>query len=286
MPKAASFTCAGIAHEHGETAGSMAFYRTSSFLQRERIPVTITIVGANIVLFLADFFTKGLLDPLFGFRAAGALLSPIWSPLTYPLLTPSIIAVLFACWWMWFMGGSLERSWSSQRFGLFFAAITLLTALFVWIGTLVLRQPGELLGLWIPLAALTCAWAAINPREKVIWFVFPMEARWLAILTVVIIYFGGFEDQPLLGLFFLLSPLAAWFYVRSGFSIGGPIFNRRPASRGPDLRFSTTSPPRPESTGSRFSPLAWYRRWQERRHLEKLWRNSGFTDKDDRNRRF
>lgn len=263
----------------------MSFYRTTNFLQRERIPVTIAIVGANIVLFLADFFTGHRLVPFFQFQVLGGILaSPIWTPLVYPLLTPSIIAVLFACWWMWFMGGSLERSWSSQRFAVFFIAITLLTAGLIWLGAFVLHHPGDLIGLWIPLAALTCAWAAINPRERVVWLIFPMEARWLAILTVIIIYFGGFEGDPILGLFFLLVPLAAWFYVRSGFSIGVPALGRRTQSRGPDLRFST-NPARRETAGSRLNPLNWYRRWQERRHLEKLLRNSGFSDKDDRRRR-
>lgn len=251
------------------------------------MPVTITLLAVSIALFLIDFFTGGKLGLYFSFvlAAGGRLVSPLWTPLSYPLLTPGFIGILFGAMWLWWVGGSLERSWGSARFALFFAAMTLLAAACVWVGALVLRAPQAALGdIWPVLAILTVAWASINPYEPVIfYFVIRMQARWMALITVGLVYFLDMPGGPLVGLFYLLAPLAAWYYVRGGFSVRSSLFSRSAKSRGPDLRFTTEHKPR-ESSGSRLNPFGWYRRWQERRHLEKLWKNSGFSDKDDRKR--
>lgn len=252
------------------------------------MPVTICLVAVSVVLFLADFFTQGKLGGYFSFQLfSGRLISPPWTPLAYPLLTPSPIAMLFGGLWLWWVGGSLERSWGSTRFATFFVVATLVSAGCLWGGALILHAPLAGLGdIWPVLAVLTVAWASINPYEPVVfYFVIRMQARWMALITVGLVYFLDIGGGPLVGLFYLLAPLAAWYYVRGGFSVGVPTFNRRPRSRGPDLRFTTTPPARRESAGGRLNPFDWFRRWQERRHLEKLWRNSGFTDKDDRNGR-
>jgi hypothetical protein len=63
-------------------------------------------------------------------------------------------------------------------------------------------------------------------------------------------------------------------------------------SRGPDLRvyppasrFSTKTKPRPLDGSAPRSPFDFRGRWndfQERKRLEKLWKNSGFTEPEER----
>jgi membrane associated rhomboid family serine protease len=263
----------------------MSFYRTRNFLQRERIPVTIFVIAANIILFLVDHFTLSRVVPYLAFRVARGVLPLFWTPIAYPLITPDFVQVVFACWWMWFVGGSLERSWGTLRFAVFLLTVTVVMALTVWGGALLLGSFASLYDLWLPLASLTVAWATINPYEILrLYFVIPIQARWLALFFVGVVYFEDFKYDPRLGFFALSGPLLAWLYVKYGFSYGRPLFNRRPPARGPYLKFST-SRPSAEEPARKGNPLAWYRNWQEQRHLKKLWRNSGFSDRDDRKQR-
>jgi membrane associated rhomboid family serine protease len=245
---------------------------------RAGAPVSIAILGINIILFLADFFLRGSVSAWVDCQLANGAALPIWGLLTYPLLTPDFISLLFAVLWLWMLGGSLERSWGAGRFIAFFIGISLINALSVLAGTRLLHDAGALAGLWLPLTALTCAWAAINPREPMVfYFVLRIEARWMALIMVGIVYFEYFRYNPALGLFALVAPALAWFYVRGNWSIGRSV-----PRRGPDLRVVGGGPRTLDGSPSRFGPLKWLRERQERKRLEKLWKDSGFSDRNQR----
>jgi len=81
-------------------------------------------------------------------------------------------------------------------------------------------QPNLMLaGLFIPEATLFVIWAALNPEMEVLmFFVLPIKAKFLALASVVITYFS---TGPVIGLFAILLPIAAWFWAkRFGFSFG------------------------------------------------------------------
>ena len=239
------------------------------------IPVTISVIIANVVLLVADTFAHGALTAWIACRLDGLVVFPIWSPLTYPLMSPDFISCVCASFWLWSIGGSLERSWSTQRFGGVALGLSLLTALSLWMGTTLLHQATMLSGLWLPLAALTVAWAAINPRQQVMFWFIQVQAWIIALLVVGFVFFLLYGAQPELGLFALLPSAAAFYYVHSGMSFGRSL-----KPRGPDLRM--VKPRASTLDGSRGGggPMGWYRDWQERRRLRKLWRDSGFSDQD------
>ena len=265
------------------------------FFSSSGIRACVTIITINVVLFLVNQFSRGQIAPYVDCDVSSYSTQMPWTYLSYPLLSgiDSFVTFLFACLWMYSIGGSLERMWGTKRFVLFFVAVTLATSLSILLGSKLLpHDPIRFIlqGLWLPLAAVTVAWAAVDPYlEMCFYFVLKIQARWVALIAVCIIYFDYFRDQPLLGLFGLIPSVCAYLYVRGRLpnALRSSI-NESPRRPGPDLRMSGSNrkPDRKtpidearESAGRGiFGAL---KEKREREKLEKLWRDSGFSDKDD-----
>jgi membrane associated rhomboid family serine protease len=250
-------------------------------LQRAGCPITLGIIITSAVLFLIDFFGRGVVTQLVACQIIDHSVGPIWSPLVYPLANGGFISMVFACMWLWFIGGSLERSWGAQRYSLYLLAATLSTVLTIWIGCALLRSSYVLVGPWYVLTVLTVSWATLNPRVTVnLYGLIPVPAWAIAAFEVGIVYFVYLGQSPILGLFGLIPSALGWWYVGGGFSNGYKF--RGYARRGPDLRMSSTPRPLDGSPRSPFNLSAWLKDRAEKRKLRKLWRNSGFNDKDFR----
>lgn len=270
------------------------------FVTRGGIPVTITLLGLNILTFLAAFFSPAVAGPFIEQQMVFSTLNIFhapWTILTYPMVAgPFSIWLIITLVFFWLSGGSLERSWGSARFAVFFFAVTAISALSLFLGSVLLRQGVPPLNdLFLPLTGLIVAFCMLNPEQTMVLYFFPVKAKYLALIVTAWTYFNyGSLLGPLLGLFSLGGILAAYLYVRFGRSwgdIGSYVDRPRPAQRGPDLRvypaasrFST----RPKQTldgSTPRSPLDLLGRWkdyQERKRLDKLWKNSGFTEPEER----
>jgi len=247
--------------------------------------------------FVLDFFTQGRLTPLFA--CAVPTLSPslghwgfnlYWTLLTYPIAQEGgeFINTVFLCMWLWSIGGSLERSWGSASFSKFFATVTVATSVVLCIGGWLLRQPYLLAGLSLPIVAVTVAWAALNPYEELLFFfVIRMKAWVLALLVVGFMLFLTFRGAPLLGLFALVNPLIGYLWVRGRLPFKMPSVQNLGGKRRPDLRFYDVdrakgrNPAFDEIRKRQRNPIDRFNDWRERRRLQKLWRDSGFTDDDE-----
>jgi len=154
-------------------------------------PITWFVIGANAVTFVVAFVGGGSIWEPFIFRTSAILEAP-WSILTYPLIgAGGIVWVLLGGYMMWLFGGSLERAWGAVGYVRFLVLVTAVTALGLWLGTVLLVRPAFLAGLALPLATATVAWAAANPSERLmLYFVLPIEARWLGIGTAVLVFFS------------------------------------------------------------------------------------------------
>lgn len=269
---------------------------TQRFFNAGSAPVTMTVIALNILIFLAGDFPRNAwwIQDLICNKGIGEPFH-IWTLITYPLVTLGFIPLLFACLWMYGVGGFLERGWGRGRYLLFFGLCSLISSCCMLVGSLLLHLPFILAGLWIPLAALTVAWAAIDPyQDMLFYFVIKLQARWVALITVGLIFFGEFYGEPVLGLFALVGCLFAYLWVRGRVpypiqSAFDSVFHPRPR-RGPDLRFYDADRKRrrsgfeAENTQKR-GLLGKYRDWQQRKKLEKLWKASGLGDDDDVTRR-
>jgi membrane associated rhomboid family serine protease len=201
-----------------------------------------------------------------------------WRLLTYPLVNCfcSFGNFILSLLWLWFIGGSLERLWGTRFYLLFFFAAAALSALTVWMGGLVvfgsiLLSMPPLAGFLIPEAALTVAWAVLNAEAVVLFaFIFPLRAKWIAWISVAIVFFA--YPFPW-GLFALSGCLAAWWYTRnmtgytwsSGWR-GRPIPEPTPVKKSWRVRWNE------------INPFERYTRWKRKRDFARLMRNSGFLE--------
>lgn len=253
-------------------------------------PATITLIAFNVVSFFAGAILQSA-NP-FVWLAFTTTLWPqnFWTLVTWPLMGGGHpITVLFAALWAFWVGGSLERSWGTRTFLTFLGAVSALTAFTVWIGSRLLGVPSGMAGLWLAMAAPTIAWCVINPREVIrLYAVLPIPAKWLAILTMVMLWYE--MGPPVLGLFALSGCAAAYWYAqhgRTGYRVQANPRGRwgnAPGETGkPPLRFRDFDREPPAARG--LNPLDKLRAWRQRRQLEQLWKRSGFSDDEKDNRR-
>jgi len=191
----------------------MSIFRDfGSSARAHRAPVTVALVVAIIVGFLAVFMrmSPGILQNL-AFFSLDALSKP-WTFVTYPFLTDSFISVLFACLWLWGIGGWVEHDLGTTRYLTVWFVFSALCALGLWVGALATGSPGILAGAWTPIAAVTIIWGTRNPDAPLtLMFVLPLTGRWMAWLSAAFVFFGTIPPQMAP---FAAAPLAlAYFFA-------------------------------------------------------------------------
>jgi membrane associated rhomboid family serine protease len=218
--------------------------RFKRFICRDFDPVTKSLmVGAGVVYILGQLTSgAGLADLnlLLALRPAAVLTLP-WTVFTYPLVNPDLLTLIFAFLWLWFIGGSLERTWGSRRYGWFIGLTVGVTGVaFAAIG-LLFHIGLPVYGLWLPAVGITWAWANLNPyQELLLWGLLPIKARWLAWLEVgltFLTYFKGSQNF-FFGLAAVSGVLVAHFYRgRNPFGGSGRGYRSGGSSRPRRSRF-------------------------------------------------
>lgn len=177
-------------------------YRLRRFLNQDFTPVTKTVALISGLLFLLPALIPGagILGSLLSLNPMIGFLRP-WTLVTYPFfngLIQEFISLIFGLLWLWFIGGSLERSWGSKTYGLFLFLTTLVTGVAMSLTGLIHLAPyTSVYGLWLPLVGLTWAWAEISPDQEVLfWGFIPIKARWLAWISAAIVFFSFFPKAP------------------------------------------------------------------------------------------
>ncbi len=232
-------------------------------------PITWIVIGANALTFLVVGFGAAAWWSELIFRSE-AFISQPWSALTYALVADrGIIWLLVGGYVFWLFSGSLERSWGPRDYVVFLLLITAAPAIAFWVATVLMRQSVILAGLWLPLAATVVAWTALNPYERIlVYFVIPLQARWLRLVTIVLVFFS-FQPYPF-GLFGLAGCGVAWWYVQGGkyrlwqlMRGRGPV----PVARGRGRRVI-------------LNPLEAIRRWRRKRQFLRFVKRAGLRDLD------
>jgi len=245
----------------------------------DRIPVTKLLILANAVTFVGLYLFKAVSLLAYGAFVTSVAGARPWTAVTYPLIgdygggVNGFISLLFAGYWLWVAGGSLERTWGSGRFALYLAQVSVITAIGVYVGALVTGNPVVFLaGIWLPLAGVPVAFAMRNPETVVLFMIIlPLKLKYLALISaaIVLISYG-----PFLGLFALAGCAFSYWYVRAERQYGGPIWER---SRGTVIRVHER-----DSLIDRLNPIKWYRRYKGRRRLRKLFEDSDLNRDDHR----
>lgn len=245
--------------------------RINYWLFADRIPLTKILIISNVATFIAVvLFKLGIITNLLIFKTNNAFLMP-WTLVTYPMVyVGDIIGLLFSAYWLWVAGGSLERSWTTRRFGIYFFLMCIISAGGIWVGSFLLNTPMMVVGLWLPLAGVTVAWAMLNPEQQILFFfIIPMKLKYLALLDVALVLLTYGQIHLLMGLFALIGCAFSYWYIQPH-DFG--------SNRGQVIRVRQG-----RSFFNKLNPFGWFKEKRDKDRLRRLFEDS-FKDDDTRDR--
>lgn len=110
---------------------------------------------------------------------------PLWQLVTYAFLHGDALHILYNMLGLYFLGTMLEGVIGARRFAAFyFAAIVLAGFMQLMVGLLFSDAP--ILGASGGVLACVCAMATMRPATRIIFFIFPMTLRTLALIYVAL----------------------------------------------------------------------------------------------------
>jgi membrane associated rhomboid family serine protease len=176
-------------------------------------PLTKVIIALNFLSLVLVTFRVPVVDHLV-FIAPQSLREP-WTLLTYPLVSGDIIWMLFYGLMLYSIGGSLERSWGTKFYAIYFASMSVICAIGVTAAAIILDQPAAPAN-WLPLATLAFTYYMLDPNQPVsVWGVLQTQAKWMALVDVLIIFFIHARMHPLVGFCALLGCVASYAWIRT-----------------------------------------------------------------------
>jgi membrane associated rhomboid family serine protease len=200
------------------------------------IPAVYGLLVVMGVVFIADWLLHGTITALLAWPPSVVWFSSLhlWQPFTFPFAHGANFLYLLAdAMVLYFFGGSLERAWGSARFLLFFFASGIVPglveiALSPWMG-------GALFyGMVGGFVSMVVAFAAMAPYQTVLLLIFPLQARWLAFISIAIELFGrtGLYGGALQAILAVGATVAfAYLFQVTRFSFrvrrGGPTLKER-----------------------------------------------------------
>jgi membrane associated rhomboid family serine protease len=199
-------------------------------------PVVYALLAAMGIIFIFDWIMRGEISQWLVWPIAPAWISSLelWRPVTFPFTHESNFLYLITdALVLYFFGGSLERAWGSARFIIFFFLCGLVPGL-VELG-LSVRTGGTLFfGMVGGFVGMVVAFAAMQPYQTVLLLIFPLQARWLAVISVAYELFARTPvyGGPLPAILAVGATVAfAYFFTVTRFRLRLPS-----GSRGPTLR--------------------------------------------------
>lgn len=191
------------------------FYR---FINEGAIPFTKSILVLSGLSFVLTLILNSIrVIDLTNFFALVPVKLPLffWTFLTYPLVNPDYLSLIFSGLWFWFIGGSLERTWGTRIFISFFLLVTLVTGGAMALAAIITKIPYfSIIGLWLPLVGITWAWAKVYPeREVMFWGIFPIKAIWLAWIDAGFTFFNYLKINDKINIFMALAAVSGIILV-------------------------------------------------------------------------
>jgi membrane associated rhomboid family serine protease len=157
------------------------------------------LIVANVAVFLPSFFAPAFFDNYFGLVPELVLTRGwIWQALTYAFVHADIVHLLFNMLIVWMFGIDLERRWGARAFTQFYlvcaagaAATVVLVSLLPFDSSRAMYAAATV-GASGACYGLLMAWAVLFPtREILLFFVFPVQARYAVMIFGALAFFSG-----------------------------------------------------------------------------------------------
>ncbi len=171
------------------------------------------LVAAMAVVFLLDLFSDGYATYMLYFSPQLILQGELWRLVTWMFLptSGSIFWIFISLSFYYFIGTSIEESWGTAKFTLFYLACVVLMVVFGMISSL--WNPFPVVHSGMLNRVLFLAFATLYPDALIrVYMILPIKAKWLAALYVVLTIYDLLRSG-LWGALFTLPPLLAVWLV-------------------------------------------------------------------------
>ena len=182
------------------------------------------LIGANVLLFLVQFFAPAVTDvlglrPIFVVRYFW-----VWQLATYMFLHGGVFHIVFNMLALWMFGTELERRWGTPFFLKFYAVtgvgagvLTVLFSLLPFAAAQQLYQ-ANIIGASGAIFGLLLAYALYFPERQIyMYLVFPIPARVFVAIIGAIAFLSSLGDSGGVASVTHLGGLAvAYVYLKSG----------------------------------------------------------------------
>ena len=182
------------------------------------------LIGANVALFLVQFFAPAVTDvlglrPIFVVRYFW-----VWQLATYMFLHGGVFHIVFNMLALWMFGTELERRWGTPFFLKFYAVTGIgagvLTVLFSLLPFAAAQQlyQANIIGASGAIFGLLLAYALYFPERQIyMYLVFPIPARVFVAIIGAIAFLSSLGDSGGVASVTHLGGLAvAYVYLKSG----------------------------------------------------------------------
>ncbi|TGL64910.1 rhomboid family intramembrane serine protease [Leptospira sarikeiensis] len=193
---------------------SSGFGVSTSPLVRKLLILNIAIFGIEFILSLTFPPILAAVFGLFGLTP-GLVIGKffVWQLLSYSFIHTPSLWFLFEMLAFWMFGSALESHWGTRNFLRYFMFCILGGGVASLLASLVGFSQGIVIGMSAVLYGLITAYALIWPnRELLFWGIFPIKAKYLAVIILVILVLAGLQSG---------SPIANGL---GGFAAGGLYF--------------------------------------------------------------
>jgi signal transduction histidine kinase len=182
--------------------------------QRTGAPATVALVVLLVLSFLVAWTFRGTL-----FLALGpdAPIRP-WSFLTFPFADSGdgrqLFWFLILLFWMWWVSSAMEMDVGAPKLIGFWVLMTALFGISIWVGMVIMNVQTVVFGPGLPVSALTVAWGTRHQNDVIrLWMVIPIQGKWLAILSVLLVFFSYGTGAPLMGAFAVAPLILSYLYA-------------------------------------------------------------------------
>lgn len=199
--------------------GSMGAVRDfQSWSRKQSAPATIAIVALMVLSSIYFWVTHG--DGMASFEITGNWLKMPWQLITYPFaylpLADALSFMFFVCIiaWMIFAGMAIERELGWVRYVVLWLVMSAAPALLIGIYSQIRGLPFAFGGPFLPIEGLTILWCTRFASQSILVYGFiPMTGKWLAWLTVAMVFFLYGAMRPEFGILASIPLVIPWMYA-------------------------------------------------------------------------
>ncbi len=172
------------------------------------------LVAINVVVFILQvILVNTSFQYFFALRPQLVIRGFIWQLVTYMFLHGGLWHILINMFIIWMFGTTLERVWGSSRFLKFYFICGIGGA----IGSFIFAFDSAVIGASGAGYGILVAYAVLFPHNQVfVWGLFPVRARTLVIVLVVIEFINGISGGRGIAHFAHLGGMAAGFIYLKG----------------------------------------------------------------------